>query len=350
MLTNLSNMADQDEIVETQPCPICAQHVNVSLIALHVDDCLEEQATSASLLLAASLAHHDPEISTQVSSKTTSRPPDSFAQQRQEYIALQKAKRAGSAVAPDAVPKRPCLDDVNASKQRPIAPIFQRQQPTIQTQLPIQHVPAAATSDSTSKQPAQASSQQFAPEPGHGGTELTTSLYAACRLEQQHRRGYGAVRAVVCQHVKHYQQQGQGRRYTCGYRNAQMMISHLLHHDTYRTCLFNGSGVVPSLSALQQALETAWQAGFDTLGAAQLNHRVVGTDKWIGASDVAALLRHQGVRAELIDFPSATPEQVGQWLWEHFCRHSYGSDAVSQARCPPLLLQVSLSSTRRMPM
>jgi len=37
-------------------------------------------------------------------------------------------------------------------------------------------------------------------------------------------------------------------------------------------------------------------AGFDPQGAAQLGGRVVGTRKWIGATEVAVMLRWLGLR------------------------------------------------------
>eukprot|EP00045_Choanoeca_perplexa_P009887 m.98006 g.98006 ORF g.98006 m.98006 type:complete len:400 (-) comp15064_c0_seq1:61-1260(-) len=308
-------MMAEDEIFELQPCPVCSQKVDVAIITHHVNQCLEQQATDAC---------HVSTASTKVTASN-----DSFAKQRQAYVALQKAKCVSS-TSSHAAAKRPCSSISNGDS---VAPIFKR--------LPDSHSTAAQSKAASIE--ARPAVSQSAPaivaEPGHGGVELTALLYRACRLEQRHRRGYGAVRAIVCQNVKHYQQQGNGRRYTCGYRNTQMLLSHLLHQDMYKARLFNGSGVMPSLSSLQRMLEDAWKAGFDAVGAAQLNHHVVGTDKWIGASDVAALLRCQGIKAELVDFPSATPEQVGQWLWTYFRQHSHESDAVSHATCSPLLLQ-----------
>jgi len=62
---------------------------------------------------------------------------------------------------------------------------------------------------------------------------------------------------------------------------------------------------VPSVYELQQALELAWKDGFDKQGSKQLGERVVGTRKWIGASDVATVLRWAGIHAELYDFTVA---------------------------------------------
>ena len=66
-------------------------------------------------------------------------------------------------------------------------------------------------------------------------------------------------------------------------------------------------GHVPSIEALQAAVEAAWQAGFDRRGAQQLGHRLVGTRKWVGTTEAAALLRSFGIRARVVDF---TGQQV----------------------------------------
>ena len=64
---------------------------------------------------------------------------------------------------------------------------------------------------------------------------------------------------------------------------------------------------MPSIKALQAAVEAAWQAGFDRRGAQQLGHRLVGTRKWVGTTEAAALLRSFGIRARVVDF---TGQQV----------------------------------------
>jgi hypothetical protein len=49
----------------------------------------------------------------------------------------------------------------------------------------------------------------------------------------------------------------------------------------------------------------AWRAGYDKTGAAQLSHRVVGTKKWVGTTECAALLRYFGLSAQIVDFMDA---------------------------------------------
>lgn len=66
--------------------------------------------------------------------------------------------------------------------------------------------------------------------------------------------------------------------------------------------LFGGVSFVPDVAALQAWLEIAWEAGFDPEGAEQLQCKVLGTRKWIGTTEVAALLRYSGLKAKIIDF------------------------------------------------
>lgn len=47
---------------------------------------------------------------------------------------------------------------------------------------------------------------------------------------------------------------------------------------------------MPSVSKIQQLIENAWRNGFDLMGQAQLGGVLYKTAKWIGASDVAAML------------------------------------------------------------
>jgi hypothetical protein len=46
---------------------------------------------------------------------------------------------------------------------------------------------------------------------------------------------------------------------------------------------------MPSVTKIQQLIETAWQNGFDLIGKSQLGGVLKNTSKWIGASDVAAM-------------------------------------------------------------
>lgn len=89
----------------------------------------------------------------------------------------------------------------------------------------------------------------------------------------------------------------------CGWRNIQMLSSHLLT-KTYgaKEMLFGGSGFVPDIPSLQKWLEIAWRRGFDVMGADSFGFEIYGCKKWIGTTECAALLRSFGLRARIVDF------------------------------------------------
>ncbi|KAK3267638.1 hypothetical protein CYMTET_23821 [Cymbomonas tetramitiformis] len=68
---------------------------------------------------------------------------------------------------------------------------------------------------------------------------------------------------------------------------------------------------VPEIGCLQVWLERAWQAGFDRDGAAHFGGKIAGSKKWIGATEVAALLRSFGLRARVVDFSTKSTAGEG---------------------------------------
>jgi len=60
--------------------------------------------------------------------------------------------------------------------------------------------------------------------------------------------------------------------------------------------VFVGRALMPSVNMLQQLIEKAWAAGFDEAGRQQLRGKVVGTRKWIGATEIYAVLSFLHVR------------------------------------------------------
>lgn len=57
--------------------------------------------------------------------------------------------------------------------------------------------------------------------------------------------------------------------------------------------LFGGSGFIPGILLLQCWIERAWADGYDPEGCEQLGGpgSLMGSEKWIGATECAALLR-----------------------------------------------------------
>jgi hypothetical protein len=71
--------------------------------------------------------------------------------------------------------------------------------------------------------------------------------------------------SVLCNpFIIHYSQKGSyGSKWSCGYRNIQMLCSSLMKYPMYREKLFDGSSNVPNIIGIQHWIEKAWQQGFD---------------------------------------------------------------------------------------
>ncbi|CAJ1974512.1 unnamed protein product [Sphenostylis stenocarpa] len=114
----------------------------------------------------------------------------------------------------------------------------------------------------------------------------------------------GNSNSILSSYVDHFQcLESKDAGWGCGWRNIQMLSSHLLvQRPEAREALFGGSGFVPDILALQRWLEIAWEKGFDEPGSAQFNHVIFGSTKWIGTTECAALLRSFALRARVVDF------------------------------------------------
>ncbi|KAM6586329.1 hypothetical protein CsatA_008934 [Cannabis sativa] len=90
----------------------------------------------------------------------------------------------------------------------------------------------------------------------------------------------------------------------CGWRNIQMLSSHLFHQrqEEVKGVLFGGQGFIPDIPSLQRWLEIAWEKGFDQPGSEHFNGKIYGLEKWIGTTECATLLRSFGLRAMIVDF------------------------------------------------
>ena len=129
---------------------------------------------------------------------------------------------------------------------------------------------------------------------GGGRTENITAL-----LE-----GRGTALAAPTDHFS----SGWGDRgWGCGYRNLQMVLSCLVRQPGPRAALASRLGPgMPSIASLQAAIEAAWREGFDQAGRQQLGGRLLNTRKWIGATEVWALLSYCGLQVEIVDFHRST--------------------------------------------
>ncbi|CAM8908835.1 unnamed protein product [Rhodiola kirilowii] len=110
--------------------------------------------------------------------------------------------------------------------------------------------------------------------------------------------------SILCCNIDHYESIGSvDRGWGCGWRNIQMLSSHLLmEREEARSVLFGNAGFVPNIASMQRWLEIAWKTGFDTLGSDQFENKIIGSRKWIGTTECATLFRSFGLRARIVDF------------------------------------------------
>ncbi|KAL4575697.1 hypothetical protein LXL04_011781 [Taraxacum kok-saghyz] len=175
----------------------------------------------------------------------------------------------------------------------------------------------------------------------------------------------GKASSILCGYVDHFQSvEFEDVGWGCGWRNIQMVSSHLLvRRQEARELLFGGGGSVPDILSLQRWLEIAWEKGFDRAGANDFDQKIYGKHAWIGTTECAALFRSFGVRARIVDFSSSSrgPQQVTgpmdrylkttekskgghqvlvDWVWSYFSDNNRNmSNQVVVTQKPPLYFQ-----------
>lgn len=138
-------------------------------------------------------------------------------------------------------------------------------------------------------------------EPSVYVDEGLMQLLQSC-YEEDHKQTSAMVLFSGC--IEHFESRVmEDLGWGCGWRNIQMLCSYLLVQDTaMKEALFGGAGFIPNIFAMQRWLEIAWAKGFDVAGADYFDWKISGTEKWIGTTECAALLRSFGVRAWIVDF------------------------------------------------
>ena len=130
---------------------------------------------------------------------------------------------------------------------------------------------------------------------GGGRTENITALLV------------GRGTALLAAPTDHFTSGWGDRGWGCGYRNLQMVLSCLVRQPGPRAALASRLGPgMPSIPSLQAAIEAAWRDGFDQAGREQLGGRLLNTRKWIGSTEVWALLSYCGLQVEIVDFHRST--------------------------------------------
>ncbi|CAD6341660.1 unnamed protein product [Miscanthus lutarioriparius] len=115
----------------------------------------------------------------------------------------------------------------------------------------------------------------------------------------------GSLTSMISGYIEHHQSlSSEDKGWGCGWRNIQMLSSHLLkQRPEARVVLFGGSGFVPDIPSLQRWLDIAWDKKFDTIGSSHFHNKVYGANKWIGTTECATLFRCLA-SARIVDFDS----------------------------------------------
>ncbi|GAA5837453.1 hypothetical protein JCM3766R1_000447 [Sporobolomyces carnicolor] len=108
----------------------------------------------------------------------------------------------------------------------------------------------------------------------------------------------------------------------CGYKNLQMILSSAIHLPQYAALSrqlasldgTDGSRTdevpIPTIPELQAIIESAWSQGFDPPGARHFHHKLVGSKRWIGTTEVFTALSFLGYRSRIVDFPKVKKGEI----------------------------------------
>nr|KAJ3419735.1 hypothetical protein HK105_006566 [Polyrhizophydium stewartii] len=151
-------------------------------------------------------------------------------------------------------------------------------------------------------------------------------------------------RVTLCHAGIEFPTRQRRENWACGYRNLQMLLSVALKMPAFAALHATLNGT-PTVEQIQDMLHEAWQAGFDPEGAAQLEHQIRDTRKWIGTTDCAALLSYLGVPLQVYDVhqpsgPQRTHPRLVDMLLDYFERGEADASRVRhRADTLPVYLQ-----------
>nr|CAB3267492.1 ufm1-specific protease 1-like [Phallusia mammillata] len=153
------------------------------------------------------------------------------------------------------------------------------------------------------------------------GSTLTPDFaFKLSKLFNQNTRNNTSI--ILNSTSVHYGRGAGDSGWGCGFRNLQMMISSLAALPAYRDHLQQFQDKIPSIPKLQSLIEDAWAIGFDPRGREQLMGKLVGTRKWIGATEAFVLLSSLHLHCKIVDFHSRSGSKVNtelfKWVLKYF--------------------------------
>ena len=140
----------------------------------------------------------------------------------------------------------------------------------------------------------------------------------------------GDTLTSTLQHIQQYD------KWSCGFRNLQMMLTAILPHLEANHALFQflphraSYATIPTIRQIQTALEHAWRAGFDAKGAQHYDYKIVGGKSKIGAAEVSTVLSYWGIDSTIIQFIQCRESRS---LFPRFVR-AYFDKKLGKEGCP----------------
>ena len=146
-------------------------------------------------------------------------------------------------------------------------------------------------------------------------TDILSDIQLLARNAQGGNGRTSKYFVTQCDPMTHFQQSD---RWSCGFRNVQMLLSALvpkltdLTHPYYvylqdvyqqaETVTTDSPLVLPSIEQLQNQLEECWKEGFDPEGSAHFGGKIIGKKSLIGAVEVGFLLRYWNIDSCVVQF------------------------------------------------
>ncbi|KAL6924306.1 hypothetical protein FSHL1_001561 [Fusarium sambucinum] len=156
-------------------------------------------------------------------------------------------------------------------------------------------------------------------------------------LEQSPSTQYAYLCQSAVQHVSKLRQEGG----FCGYRNIQMLTSHIISAKSEGSNHFGSS--FPSIFQIQDLIENAWDNGINAQGRAETGG-IKGTRKYIGTPEAQAVFLNLKIPCSVQAFKDPERGKSKQYLFEAIERYFQGGitsveDRIHCTNLPPIYLQ-----------
>ncbi|KAJ5066522.1 zinc finger-containing ubiquitin peptidase 1 [Anaeramoeba ignava] len=138
--------------------------------------------------------------------------------------------------------------------------------------------------------------------------------------------------------TNHFQSTKSDYGWACGYKNIQMMLTHLYNYPVYKEIFDSHHLNISSISQLQDIIKKSWKEGFDPEGAKALNY-LSRKNTWIGTTEFATFFQFFGIPIKIYEFPKRDQILEHSYLFDYV--KNYYITRQQDKEIPPLILQHS---------